>query len=271
MLTDGKPVPRMSYAASSATPPADRRSCSDRTTRFGRPHPPAPERSSPACGEARVGHRASVARPALADRRRRAIAHQLVGLPSSYSQALKKWSGPAPDSLGERGELGGRDVAAAVFAVPGAQQVERTCGRRSSGAAPAASSRRGRRPAWRTGTRGRAGRPGRGMPEVLALGRPPASRTARRTSTCALSPPLLLVQIHSDQVAKPSLSHMSGHTASVTASPNHWCASSWTTVEALGDERVVDARLGLERVADVGRAVHDPAHALERIRPVQAS
>ena len=34
--------------------------------------------------------------------------------------------------------------------------------------------------------------------------------------------------------ANPSLSQMSGHTASVTASPNHWCETSCTTVEAPG-------------------------------------
>src|ERR1700712_5095652 len=37
----------------------------------------------------------------------------------------------------------------------------------------------------------------------------------------ALSPPCCSVQIHSDQVAKPSFSQMSGQLVKVTASPNH--------------------------------------------------
>jgi len=40
--------------------------------------------------------------------------------------------------------------------------------------------------------------------------------------------------IHSEKRAKPSASQMSRHTDSVTLSPNHWCASSCTTVLWLG-------------------------------------
>ena len=50
----------------------------------------------------------------------------------------------------------------------------------------------------------------------------------------ALAPPVRSDQIHSDHVAKPSLSQMSGQSSSETASPNHMCAISWTTVASVG-------------------------------------
>ena len=46
--------------------------------------------------------------------------------------------------------------------------------------------------------------------------------------------PWYSLQIHSDHVAKPSCSQMSGHVVSVTESPYHMCASSWATVASFG-------------------------------------
>ena len=46
-------------------------------------------------------------------------------------------------------------------------------------------------------------------------------------------------QIHSDQVAKPSFSQMSGQTSSDTESPNHMCAISCTTVASVGTRQYI--------------------------------
>ena len=57
--------------------------------------------------------------------------------------------------------------------------------------------------------------------------------------SAALAPPVRSDQIHSDQVAKPSLSQMSGQTSSVTESPHHMWAISWTTVASLGTRQYI--------------------------------
>ena len=46
--------------------------------------------------------------------------------------------------------------------------------------------------------------------------------------------PWCSLQIHSDQVANPSCSQMSGHCRSVTESPYHMCDSSWARVASSG-------------------------------------
>ena len=46
--------------------------------------------------------------------------------------------------------------------------------------------------------------------------------------------PWYSLQIHSDHVAKPSWSQMSGHVVRVTESPNHMCESSCTSVASSG-------------------------------------
>src|SRR6188474_1249811 len=51
---------------------------------------------------------------------------------------------------------------------------------------------------------------------------------------CADLLPLYSLQIHSDQVAKPSWSQMSGHCVNVTESPYHMCDSSCARVASSG-------------------------------------
>src|SRR6478752_8656846 len=51
-----------------------------------------------------------------------------------------------------------------------------------------------------------------------------------RNRWVAGSPPCVSSQRHSKNVAAPSLSQMSDQNWSDTESPNHWCASSCTTV-----------------------------------------
>src|SRR5215468_7848964 len=51
---------------------------------------------------------------------------------------------------------------------------------------------------------------------------------------CADLRPWCSLQIHSDQVANPSCSQMSGHSVSVTESPYHMCESSCASVASSG-------------------------------------
>src|SRR3954470_2400658 len=51
-----------------------------------------------------------------------------------------------------------------------------------------------------------------------------------RSRAAAAWPPWVSAHLHSKNVAAPSLSQMSLHDSTDTESPNHWCASSWTTV-----------------------------------------
>ena len=79
---------------------------------------------------------------------------------------------------------------------------------------------------------GLPGSPGGGFQNDVCL----AGVFASCLNCCAaVLPPWRSVQIHSDQVAKPSCSQMSGHMRSVTASPYHMCESSWSSVSSSGE------------------------------------
>ena len=102
--------PRRPRRQTAALAPTTSRAAGDPTRRLQKG-------AARACGEARVGHRASVARPALADRRRRgdpspARRPSLLVQPDleEMVQVL------AADSLGQRDEVAGRHVAATMVA-----------------------------------------------------------------------------------------------------------------------------------------------------------
>ena len=61
-----------------------------------------------------------------------------------------------------------------------------------------------------------------------------ASRDSQlaRSQSCGEAKPRLSSQSISSQVAMPSFSQMSRQPCTETASPNHWCASSWATSQS---------------------------------------
>ena len=171
--------------------------------------------------------------------------------------------------LRQRDEIGRGHVAVAVLRVPGAQDREE---RGVADLLPQRLQRHraavvDRRVEHLRRARGSRSAPGTRGPRRRRS--PPGSRTARRRTRRRGPAAVRSEQIHSDHVAKPSLSQMSGQSSSETESPNHMCAISCTTVDSSGDVPVHGPRLGLERVEDVRRPVHHAADALERVRPVE--
>ena len=254
----------------SAAAPAGGCLCSNHITSCGAPYPPLPERSSPGVhGTCRAPSLEGAAGPG-----RQAPPGQSLTSSSAFllvQPGLEEMVEVlAADSLGQRGEVAGRHVAATMFAVPGPENREERvvadllAQRLERHRAAVVYRRR------RTAPTGRAGRPAAGTRDPAVGGvlrRPYRSSKTNGGLVAAVTLGTDPLRPGREALVQPDVRP----SASETESPNHWWASSCTTVAGSSAPPSSSASSATRGSKSVRRPVHDSAHGIEWIGPVEVA